>query len=242
MKNIETVDKIRNIIINRIRNNEYLPGEIIPSERILAETYGTSRALIRSAIDGLVKERYLVRIQGKGTFVRKPEQNKVALGVLNETKNASFTSLVKNFGIEVSNKVLAKGEISGKTYFADKLALDIDETIYGLHRVRLGNKEPLAVEFTYLPLKYFKDIDEYNFERISLYEYMSTKNHLPVTFEETMMMIEAGDKIRKYLNMNDDDNIVNYMELLGYDRHGVLVEYTESYSRTDKLEVRFVSK
>ena len=35
--------------------------------------------------------------------------------------------------------------------------------------------------------------------------------------------------------------IVNHLELIGYDRHGNLVEYTESYSRPDKLEVRFVS-
>ncbi len=35
--------------------------------------------------------------------------------------------------------------------------------------------------------------------------------------------------------------IVNHLELIGYDHHGNLVEYTESYSRPDKLEVRFVS-
>lgn len=53
-------------------------------------------------------------------------------------------------------------------------------------------------------------------------------------------MVEAGDKIRSYLHL-EDEMIVNHLELIGYDRHGNLVEYTESYSRPDKLEVRFVS-
>ena len=34
-------------------------------------------------------------------------------------------------------------------------------------------------------------------------------------------------------------SIVNYIEFIGYDENGNLVEYTESYSRPDKLEVRF---
>ncbi|MCI8281959.1 MAG: GntR family transcriptional regulator [Lachnospiraceae bacterium] len=233
---------IRETIINRIATREYLPGEIIPSERDLAAMYHVSRPTIRAAIDELVNQRYLVRIQGKGTLVRKPDHNKVALGVLNEAKNASFTSLVRNFGIEISNKLLGTGLISGRKYYAQKLGLSLADSIYGLHRIRLGNREPLALEFTYVPFAYFPDIDEYNFERISLYDYMNSKGHLPVNFQETMMMIEAGDKLRNYLQLSEDETIVNYIEIIGYDRNGTLVEYTENYSRPDKLEVRFVTE
>lgn len=232
---------VKEIIINRIETHEYLPGEMIPSERVLADTYNVSRPTIRAALDELVNQRYLIRIQGKGTFVRKPDYNKVALGVLNESKNASFTSLVRNFGIEISNKLLGTGVISSRKYFAKKMNLMPEEQIYGIHRIRQGNKEPLALEQTYVPFKYFPDIDEYNFEHISLYDYMNSKGHLPVNFQETMMMIEAGDKLRSYLQLSEDETIVNYIEIVGYDQNGVLVEYTESYSRPDKLEVRFVT-
>lgn len=79
--------QVRDIIVSRIESHEYLPGEMIPSERVLAEMYGVSRPTIRTAIDELVNEHYLVRRQGKGTFVKKPEYNKVAFGVLNESKS-----------------------------------------------------------------------------------------------------------------------------------------------------------
>ena len=55
------------------------------------------------------------------------------------------------------------------------------------------------------------------------------------------MMIEAGSKLRNYLQLNEDETIVNYIEIIGYDKNGTLVEYTENYSRPDKLEVRFVT-
>ena len=53
-------------------------------------------------------------------------------------------------------------------------------------------------------------------------------------------MVEAGDKIRSYLHL-EDEMIVNHLELNGYDHHGISVVNAESYSRPDKLEVRFVS-
>ena len=97
------------------------------------------------------------------------------------------------------------------------------------------------MSFTYVPIHFFSDIDNYNFEHISLYDYMKSKNHLPVKFNETMMMVEAGEKLQKHLHLPSATSIVNYIEFIGYDENGNLVEYTESYSRPDKLEVRFVT-
>lgn len=235
-----TSEELQRMIIGRIESSEYLPGEAIPSERRFAELYGVSRQTIRNAIDRLVSQRYLYRVQGKGTFVKKPDYNKVALGVLNESENASFTSLVRNFGIEISNKLLGKGSIQGKLYFAGKLSLSPEAPIYGIHRIRYGNKEPLAVEYTYLPQEFFPDIQNYNFEQISLYDYMASKGHLPCSFQETMVLMEANDKVARHLQL-EPNSIVNHIEILGRDHNGTLVEYTESYSRPDKLEVRFVT-
>lgn len=233
--------QIKSSIITKIETQEYLPGELLPSEREFATMYNVSRYLIHDIFNELINQHYLVRVHGKGTFVRKPEQNRVALGVLNEEKNASFTSLVRNFGIEISNKCLGTGIIKNRKFFANKLGLSVDEEIYGIHRIRFGNKEPLAIEFTYVPYKYFPDIDNYDFEQISLYDYMKSKNHQPVNFNETMMMMENGEKLQKHLHLQSGKSIVNYIEFIGYDENGELVEYTESYSRPDKLEVRFVT-
>ena len=84
--------QIKSSIITKIKTQEYLPGELLPSERDFATMYSVSRYLIHDIFDELISQHYLIRVQGKGTFVRKPEQNRVALGVLNESKNAILSS------------------------------------------------------------------------------------------------------------------------------------------------------
>ena len=44
-------------------------GEALPSEPDLAREYGISRSTVRSAIEALVNEGKLLRVQGRGTFV-----------------------------------------------------------------------------------------------------------------------------------------------------------------------------
>ena len=56
----------------KIANKEWLPGQLIPSEKELCEEYGVSRITVREALRELVQANYLVRKQGKGTFVAAP--------------------------------------------------------------------------------------------------------------------------------------------------------------------------
>ena len=48
------------------------PGDAIPSERQLSVDLGVSRLTVRAALDDLVREGYLVRRRGAGTFVSEP--------------------------------------------------------------------------------------------------------------------------------------------------------------------------
>ncbi|MFM9662697.1 GntR family transcriptional regulator, partial [Streptomyces scabiei] len=49
------------------------PGTPVPPERTLAAEFDTSRTTVRQALQELVVEGRLERIQGKGTFVAKPK-------------------------------------------------------------------------------------------------------------------------------------------------------------------------
>ena len=48
-------------------------GDAIPSERQLSTDLGVSRLTVRAALDELVREGYLVRRRGSGTFVSEPK-------------------------------------------------------------------------------------------------------------------------------------------------------------------------
>lgn len=51
------------------RDGQYAPGAQIPTETELCKQFGVSRITVRKAIDDLVREGWLVRYQGRGTFV-----------------------------------------------------------------------------------------------------------------------------------------------------------------------------
>ena len=59
------------LIEQDIRSGKYGLGSALPSEPRLAEDYGISRQTLRQALQSLEDEGYLIRQQGRGTFVAK---------------------------------------------------------------------------------------------------------------------------------------------------------------------------
>ncbi len=60
---------VKDYIVDKINKNEYKASEAIPAERELCKILDVSRYTVRKAIKELVKEGYLYRVQGNGTFV-----------------------------------------------------------------------------------------------------------------------------------------------------------------------------
>ena len=46
--------QLQDIIVKKIEENKYLPGEAIPSERKMAEMYGVNRMTVKRAVSKLV--------------------------------------------------------------------------------------------------------------------------------------------------------------------------------------------
>lgn len=69
---IETITKhqqLANIIEEKIKNGEFLPGEKLPSERTLAKIYGISHMTVNKALAFLVGKGILKRVHGNGTYI-----------------------------------------------------------------------------------------------------------------------------------------------------------------------------
>lgn len=64
-------------LVKKIEMGDYQEDMPILSERELMETYQVSRITVRRAIDELVNEGYLYKIQGKGTYIKGDTSNQV---------------------------------------------------------------------------------------------------------------------------------------------------------------------
>src|SRR5881409_1371217 len=74
-------------------------GTAIPSERQLSVDLGVSRLTVRAALDDLVREGYLVRRRGSGTFVSEPK-------IAQELTLTSFTDDMRRRGMTPGSKTL----------------------------------------------------------------------------------------------------------------------------------------
>jgi DNA-binding GntR family transcriptional regulator len=62
--------QVADIIRGQIKSGELAPGRRVPSENDLTQQYGIARGTAKKALDSLVHEGLVRRVQGKGTFVR----------------------------------------------------------------------------------------------------------------------------------------------------------------------------
>lgn len=69
MKKMPLYRQIQEDIKQQIAFGSLKPGDRLPSEMDYARKYFVSQITSKNALNGLVDEGYLIRIQGKGTFV-----------------------------------------------------------------------------------------------------------------------------------------------------------------------------
>lgn len=233
--------QLKEIIMKRIEDEEYLPGEKIPSEREMADTYGVNRMTVKNAINSLVEANILYRIHGKGTFVAQKKTQKVTFYDNLSESSRGLGAVIKDSGIPLMNQILEKGVISSRGYLANKLHILKNEDVYVLHRLRNIGTESFALEYCYVPYHLFKDIDTYNFEHVSLYDYMESKGHRPVVFSQRLTILKAVQPEARLMKIAEGHPLY-YFEYIGKDAKGNVVEYTESYVRCDKAKFTFRAK
>jgi GntR family transcriptional regulator len=68
--------QIARILRGRIADGTYEPDRRIPSENELSRMFSVSRPTARSALQLLIKEKLVIPVRGKGTFVRPPAEDK----------------------------------------------------------------------------------------------------------------------------------------------------------------------
>ena len=176
--------QLKEILRERIRQGEWKPGDLIPSERELSETYGISRMTARQAVTDLVNDGVFYREQGKGTFV---SQNRITQQLLRLT---GFTEDIRARGQRPSTRVLSAAMTPADESAAERLQVPLGTMICCLRRLRLADDEPLAIEVSLLSFKGCEGLVDEDLEHQSLYQLLESKYGLSLA--EAEQEIEAG--------------------------------------------------
>ena len=71
-----------NALRREIDSGRWGPGDRLPTERELGESFGCSLVTVRRALDELVREGSIVRTRGRGTFVRERAIERARMSVV----------------------------------------------------------------------------------------------------------------------------------------------------------------
>ncbi|WP_042171302.1 GntR family transcriptional regulator [Streptomyces sp. NBRC 110035] len=138
------------------------PGSPMPAERFLALEFRTSRTTVRKALQELVSEGRLVRIQGKGTFVAHPR-------IYRTLQLTSYTEDMRNQGLTPASRVLDIDCTAAGEELAALLEVEPGEKVLRLERLRLAGGDPMAIEATHLSARRFPGLRRHLARRASLY-------------------------------------------------------------------------
>jgi GntR family transcriptional regulator len=130
----------------RIRLTELVAGlavgEVLPTERELAERFGAARETVRQALRDLLLEGRLRR-QGRGTAVAGPKlAQPLAL--------AGYTEGVRRQGLKPGRTLIDLRSWPCPPRLAGELHLNPDEPVWHLERVPLADDERVGLESTYI--------------------------------------------------------------------------------------------
>ncbi|EFA22723.1 GntR family transcriptional regulator [Bifidobacterium gallicum] len=216
-----------------IRDNGFMPGEKVSSERALAERYGISRAQLRRALAVLESQREIVRRIGRGGGIV------VADGKLERNLNTaeSLPEIARRQGWMLTSKPLTSALIAADQSDVRLLRLgDGRHTVLSMTRLRLLDGEPLSVEENHLPAQLFPGFAQLDLTR-PFYALFAEHYGLRVhAVDETLECVTAGARESKLLNVTPGTCLLK-IHRLAYAPDGTPLERASDIYRADRVRV-----
>ncbi len=234
---IKTVDRfnqeklyiqLTRIFIEEIKSGKWILNKKIPSENELCQQYQVSKITVRQAINNLVSDGYLMKIQGKGTFVTS------VMPVVGLAMKTRFTE--EMFGEEVKSEkeLLVKGVADPvaeiKTY------LKTTDIIYRFLCRRMVNGNPAYLDESYIPYHMLPEIEKIDIMQVSLYSLLYEVARLKIfKMIQTVEILNVDEESARYLDLEAGVPALAVHRLL-LSSDNTPVGYTRFTGRSDRYK------
>jgi len=230
--------QLRDIIVEKIENGEYVENLKIPSEQELCDFYSISRPTVRQAISDLTNSGFLYKEKGKGTFVSKSKSR-------TEIKNFSgFSDSILDSEIPGDRKILSINILTSEgerrkldSIFSSSAGHPSTTGFCEIKHVTVIKSETLAEHVSYIPLDLFPDIQEDIIKKSPSYDIMKGKYPLIPVRAKSALEINFSDQSDAELLQIQSGQPLLWVETLLSSKNGQVVEYICSKYRADKCKL-----
>jgi len=205
-------------------------GQAIPSERQLTQEIGVSRLTVRAAIDELVRDGYLDRRHGSGTYVTEPK-------IAQPLTLTSFSEEMRRRGMVPGSRTLELTITSAGARLARRLQVSPEEPLVRVKRLRLADSEPMAMEVLHIPEALVPGLTKADLENRSFYELLAERYEIVIgsgtqTIEPTVTNEEESEVLGVPLHTP-----AFLFERTTVSESGRIVEFVRSIYRGDRYRL-----
>jgi GntR family transcriptional regulator len=223
-------------IIERIEaavaRGELTAGDRLPPERQLADELGVSRMTLRQALAALESRGLVTRAAGRrgGTFVASPKVER------DVSAFAGLSEQLRRQNVTAGARVLSAAEVPAGGAVAEALELEAGDPVGEIVRVRLADREPLALERSSFPLARFPGLLEHDLTG-SLYAVLAERyGEAPTHAVERLEPVLAGDAEAEALEVAPGAPLM-LVERTAYAAGSEPVEFARDLFRGDRTRI-----
>lgn len=187
-------------IKDSIQNGQYKAGDQIPTEKELSEMYDVSRITVRKTIDELCAQGFLVKRQGKGTFVEAPKIYRK----VERDNNVSFSESCRVNGRKPSSHVISCCTMEAEEWQMDFFQLKTSQSLYHIERILSADDLPIIYEHIYFLVDRFPEFQVQWLEDGSMFRLLKEEYHV-TGLEKVRSTVEVrlvSQAMAGYLRMN----------------------------------------
>ena len=228
--------QICDLIREKINSGKLSPGNRVWSEHDIMEKFHVSRNTAQKAIETLVNEGIVSRVQGKGSFVTQPKVN-YGLQYL-----SSFTEETLGKGLKPTSKVICFNREHPDYHHADNLKISDDDWVYKLERLRMADEYPIAHQISIIPEELCPGLQRYDFSEQSLYEVLEKDFKHILSWQKIVVSpIVANDGIAEIFDILPQTPLLNTDSIL-YLAGGTPIESNKNIYLSERYQFTVLSR
>lgn len=193
-------------IKDQIQKGTYKEGDQIPTEGELSSIYQVSRITVRRTIEELCSQGFLVKRQGKGTFVEMP---KIYRKIENDN-NMSFSEACYSNGRKPSSHIISCHITEPQEWQQDFFESLHTNKIYHIERILSADNLPIIYEHIYIPVDFLPDFQVEKLENGSFTRLLSEEYHMKESEKarSTVEVRAVSQPVAGYLRMNEGEPVM----------------------------------
>lgn len=228
--------QVKSALLTLIMTEKLPEHARLPSESELCERFGVSRTVVREALNQLVFERMIYKLQGKGAFVSGRRDEQDFLG-----SNIGFSGELHDKNRSVSRHILRQELQPAAPKVRRMLQLDPDEElVVALDRVLSVDGIPRILVYTSLVSRLVPGFEQIPMNNRSLYDTLSRRYGITMRRAERWLDATTATPEQAALLGVETGTPLIAIESIGFMQTNMPMEYYTAYYRTDQSRLHFI--